>query len=196
MSAGDAAGEEANEKPSPGRRFELGSVAQASVPGMYAWFVTVAPAAWSRGAPLAVKLIALAGVAVLVASASSSAAPRWSRLASVASPARASSYGRSRRARSPEPARRTRGMTGMIAWALFAYASAAPTVPRLAPPSADELPRAIASAGDALFVAAGVVLAVHSGAQLADPVARAAVLVRIVCIGLGMPSSARRRRSR
>ena len=31
----------------------IGASAQAAIPGLYAWAITVAPAAWSRGAPLA-----------------------------------------------------------------------------------------------------------------------------------------------
>lgn len=45
---------------------EIGTSAQAAIPGLYAWAVTVAPAAWSRGAPLLAKLAACVGVLALV----------------------------------------------------------------------------------------------------------------------------------
>src|SRR5690349_13924289 len=45
----------------------LGSAAQAAVPGLYAWAVTVAPAAWPRSAPLAAKCAAVAGLLALAA---------------------------------------------------------------------------------------------------------------------------------
>ena len=45
---------------------ELGASAQAAIPGLYAWAITVAPAAWSRGAPLIAKIAAVIGVVALV----------------------------------------------------------------------------------------------------------------------------------
>src|SRR5947209_3536528 len=65
------------------RVFELGSVAQASVPGAYAWFVTVAPAAWTRGTPGLAKVFALVGLAFLIAPALLE--PRWPKAARSAS---------------------------------------------------------------------------------------------------------------
>src|SRR6185295_7038374 len=47
---------------------ELGASAQAAIPGLYAWAITVAPAAWSRGAPLFAKVAACMGVLALVTS--------------------------------------------------------------------------------------------------------------------------------
>src|SRR5450631_552279 len=44
----------------------FGAAAQASVPGVYAWGVTVAPAAWSRGASTLAKIAAIAAVLALV----------------------------------------------------------------------------------------------------------------------------------
>src|SRR5258705_6130368 len=44
----------------------IGASAQAAIPGLYAWAITVAPAAWSRGAPLVAKLAAGIGVIALV----------------------------------------------------------------------------------------------------------------------------------
>jgi hypothetical protein len=44
----------------------IGASAQAAIPGLYAWAITVAPAAWSRGAPFVAKGTALVGVIALV----------------------------------------------------------------------------------------------------------------------------------
>ncbi len=43
----------------------IGASAQAAIPGLYAWAITVAPAAWSRGAPLLAKAAAVVGVIAL-----------------------------------------------------------------------------------------------------------------------------------
>lgn len=200
MSEADAAAPEAQAGPSEpaepakARWFEFGSVAQSSVPGMYAWFVTVAPAAWARGAPLAVKPVALAGVALLVASALfERRAPRVSRLVSIWGFAGTSVFvwALAPAALAPSRLDATRGMTGMIAWALFAYASAAPAVARAPASAADESsalkPRDRLPRGDALFVGVGVVLAIAIqalGWRVPSP--ERAVLVRLVCVALGM----------
>ena len=47
------------------RLSELGASAQAAIPGLYAWSITVAPAAWSRGAPIFAKVAAIIGVIAL-----------------------------------------------------------------------------------------------------------------------------------
>lgn len=47
------------------RLSEIGASAQAAIPGLYAWAITVAPAAWSRGAPLAAKVAAVVGLVAL-----------------------------------------------------------------------------------------------------------------------------------
>lgn len=44
----------------------IGSSAQAAIPGLYAWLITVAPAAWSRGSPVVAKAASLLGVFALV----------------------------------------------------------------------------------------------------------------------------------
>ncbi len=45
---------------------QIGASAQAAIPGLYAWGITVAPAAWSRGAPLLAKVSAVVGFLALV----------------------------------------------------------------------------------------------------------------------------------
>jgi len=182
------------------RLFELGSVAQASVPGIYAWFVTVAPAAWSRGAVWSAKLVALVGLAFLIAPALLE--PRWpkgARIASVWGLATTSvlvwalcptalvmfaSFG-------SVHFDTARGITGMIGWGLFAYASAAPAVVRSAPPlrsTASSLkPRGRVPRGGSVFIGIGVVLATalqFIGWQTTSP--ERAVLVRLVCLALGL----------
>lgn len=120
---------------------DIGSVAQASVPGFYAWAVTVAPVAWSRGVGIGPKVFAVAGVVALVAA-----------MVIERSESAHSSNGRLGKARllsvwglvltsalawllSPTAALSSRvdglrGVGGMLGWGLFAYASAAPTFRR------------------------------------------------------------------
>jgi hypothetical protein len=45
---------------------DIGASAQAAIPGLYAWGITVAPAAWSRGAPLLAKAASVVGVLALM----------------------------------------------------------------------------------------------------------------------------------
>jgi len=47
------------------RLSEIGASAQAAIPGLYAWAITVVPAAWSRGAPLVAKAAAIVGLLAL-----------------------------------------------------------------------------------------------------------------------------------
>jgi hypothetical protein len=44
----------------------IGASAQAAIPGLYAWAITVAPAAWSRGAPWLAKVASIIGLLALV----------------------------------------------------------------------------------------------------------------------------------
>jgi hypothetical protein len=48
------------------RLSKLGASAQAAIPGLYAWAITVAPAAWSRGSPFLAKVAAIIGVIALM----------------------------------------------------------------------------------------------------------------------------------
>ena len=112
----------------------MGAAAQASVPGVYAWGVTVAPAAWSRGASLVSKVAAIAAVLALLGGSRRGAhgprVARGCRRCGVSS-SRARSPGRPLR---PPSLRfewtRPRAAAGMIGWALFAFASAAPALRR------------------------------------------------------------------
>lgn len=145
----------------------MGAAAQASVPGAYAWAVTVAPAAWSRGAPLVAKVAAIAALVALAAGvwgeriAGSkvrtlsmwgfvlSCALAWSAAPSALAPLRVDA---------------PRGVAGMIGWALFALAFAAPALQgrreeeRIIE-SPDLVPRKAVARGDALYLVAGGLLA-------------------------------------
>lgn len=135
------------------RMASLGASAQAAIPGLYAWAVTVMPAAWSRGAPVLAKTAAIVGVIALVT------APLVEGAASPAGAKREEPAGASWRPRAwtgPTWARAwsvwgfvlssamvwalapaalssarfdgVRGALGMVGWALFAFASAGPAL--------------------------------------------------------------------
>ena len=172
--SGSDADEHANAKPNAratpvlARIGAIGATAQASVPGLYAWGVTVAPAAWSRGAPLIAKGFAVAGLVALVAGISMER--RWgararyvavwglvvtSAVVWIAAPA----------ALGPLRLDAPRGVAGAVGWALFAFASAAPALRADAPPTArivdaDPLrPRAHLRRGDVIYIGAAIVCA-------------------------------------
>jgi hypothetical protein len=174
----------------------IGATAQASVPGLYAWGVTVAPAAWSRGAPLVAKLSALAGLVALVAG--SSLERRWgtraryiavwglvitSAVTWIAAPA----------ALGPLRLDAPRGVAGAIGWALFAFASAAPALRADAPPvartvDADALrPRTELRRGDVIYI--GTAIAFAAALQVLGwsvLVAERALLVRFSTLACGL----------
>jgi hypothetical protein len=173
----------------------LGAAAQASVPGVYAWGVTVAPAAWSRGAPLLAKVAALLAVLALLGGivgerfweGRARTASLWgfvlsSALAWSAAPA----------ALGPLRIDTPRGIAGMIGWALFAFASAAPALQgrreqqRLV--DGDELvPRKALARGDAAFVTGGALVA--AALQLIGwraATAERELLVRFVALAAGL----------
>jgi len=197
MHAGDADDEELS-PPVPVRTrprlFELGSVAQASVPGVYAWFVTVAPTAWSRGAPWSAKLFALVGLAHLIAPALLE--PRWPKGARIVSVWGLATTSVIVWALCPSALASTRfdtarGITGMIGWGLFAYASAAPAVMRSSPTAALDAvplkPRSRVPRGGSIFISIGAILATalqFIGWQTTSP--ERSVLVRLVCLALGL----------
>jgi len=132
----------------------IGSSAQAAIPGLYAWTITVAPAAWSRGAPLLAKFVAVLGVLALVTAPaiesgggkggaghaiaripvpSSLAAwtgPTWARVWSVWGFVLTSAvvWALAPSALSSARLDGVRGSLGMVGWALFAFASAGPAL--------------------------------------------------------------------
>lgn len=132
----------------------LGASAQAAIPGIYAWAITVAPAAWARGAPWPAKLAALVGVlalgtAPLVEGAvlrrerppgsAEPAATRlpfawsgatWARVWSVWGFVLSSAivWALSPAALSSARLDGVRGALGLVGWGLFAFASAGPAL--------------------------------------------------------------------
>ncbi len=132
----------------------LGASAQAAIPGIYAWAITVAPAAWARGAPWPAKLAALVGVAALAtaplvegAVTKSQAAAReegrapprallawtgatWARVWSVWGFVLSSAivWALSPAALSSARLDGVRGALGLVGWGLFAFASAGPAL--------------------------------------------------------------------
>lgn len=134
----------------------IGASAQAAIPGLYAWAITVAPAAWSRGAPLLAKAAAIMGVIALITApfveggggatsdivehnqqkrpffdrVSSWTGPMWARTWSVWGFVLSSAlvWALAPSALSSARLDGVRGAMGMIGWALFAFASAGPAL--------------------------------------------------------------------
>jgi hypothetical protein len=194
---------------------EIGASAQAAIPGLYAWAITVAPAAWSRGAPLIAKGAALLGVIALVTaplvegagapaaeappkrlmSPASWTGPMWARAWSVWGFVLSSSivWALAPAALSSARLDAVRGALGMVGWALFAFASAGPVlrpepglVGRIVA-STSLKPRSALPRGDGVYVGVGIVLAVAM--QLVGwgvSAPERAVLVRLVTVVCGI----------
>jgi hypothetical protein len=176
----------------------MGASAQASVPGLYAWGVTVAPAAWAHGGSWVAKVAALTALAFLVGGVAAEGilgerarvGALWgfvlgSALTWSAAPAALAVT----RVDAP------RGIAGMLGWGLFAFASAAPAVPvpaetdRVVVEPADLAPRRGLKRGDAAYVVVGAVLAgvlQVFGWQVAG--AERSLLVRFVALAAGLAS--------
>jgi hypothetical protein len=148
----------------------LGATAQAMVPCVYAWAVSVAPAAFVRGAPTASKGAAVLGVLLVgLAPLLEARAPSVARIVSIWGLVTTSlvvwvlAPGAWTKPASPDP---LRGVLGMLGWGLFALATASPALPR--PRSAGGAglslsrhlkPRADSGNVDAVILAAGLLLA-------------------------------------
>lgn len=211
------------------RLSELGASAQAAIPGLYAWSITVAPAAWSRGAPIFAKVAAVIGVIALVtaplvegaglrppAAAPAPAdggraslppspkgldalrawtGPTWARIWSVWGFVLSSAIVWTLAPGALSSARLdgVRGALGVVGWALFAFASAGPSL-RTDPDASKRIvagsslkPRSELPRGDGAYVAVGVVLALGMqgvGWGVASP--ERAVLVRLVTVVCGV----------
>jgi hypothetical protein len=158
--------------------------------------VTVAPAAWGKGGGGLAKVVSvLAVLALLAGLALERRFPRGARTATVWCFALASAlvWALTPSALSPVRLEATRGVAGMLGWALFAFASAAPTIPRDAAADARVVegaplrPRTRMPKGDTLFMAIGAAVACMLqviGWQAAGP--ERAVLVRLVCLASGL----------
>ena len=174
---------------------ELGTAAQASIPGLYAWAVTVAPAAFGKAGNAFAKVLAVLAVVALCAGlALERRHPRAARASSVwgFSIASALVWAVAPASLTPIHLEVTRGLAGMLGWALFAFACAAPAIPREA--SNDRIlegaplrPRARMPKGDTLVMVLGALLACSLqaiGWQAVGP--ERAVLVRLVCLACGL----------
>lgn len=190
------------------RAASIGTSAQAAIPGVYAWSVTVAPAAWSFGAPLVAKLIAMVGVVALASAPLLEGGTRWlpAALASRRGPGLARAWSVwglvlssvlvwliVPSALSPARLDGLRGGLGMVGWALFAFASAGPVL-RSNPAERSRViastslkPRSELPRGDGASVIVGVLMALALqgiGWDVSTP--ERAVLVRLVTILCGM----------
>src|SRR5882672_6171857 len=102
-----------------GRLSATGAAAQANVPGAYAWAVTVAPAAWSRGAPALAKVAAVAALLALFGGMAGERA--WGARARFASLwgfvlASALAWSSAPAALAPLRVDSLRGLAGMLGW--------------------------------------------------------------------------------
>ncbi len=181
------------------RVVDLGGAAQACIPGLYAWGVTVAPVAWAHGASALAKVTALLGLASLGAALviehrRPEYAPRARAVAvwGLAIPS-ALTWAVEPAAMSLLKIEAARGFAGMLGWGLFAFACAAPPVRRDAgsesrivegPPLR---PRTRLARGDVWIVSVGAVIAglLQLVGWRSGPAERA-VLVRLVAIACGL----------
>jgi hypothetical protein len=173
----------------------MSAAAQASVPAVYAWGVTVAPAAWSRGASALAKVAAIAALAAIALGVFGER--RWG--ARVRVPALwgfvlacGVAWSAAPGALGPLRVDTPRGIAGMLGWALFAFASAAPALEARSDDERLDLeaalpPRKTLSRGDAYYVAGGALIAAllqTVGWRIAT--AERAVLVRVVSLAAGI----------
>jgi hypothetical protein len=179
-----------------------GAAAQTMVPGVYAWGVTVAPAAWGRGSSVLAQGVALG--ALLALGCGVLGERRWGARARIASLwgfviASAVVWSIAPSGLAPAHVDGARGLTGMLGWALFAFASAAPALRAHAPEGAPgplaapvaRLPVGVLAgreAGrDGAYVAAGACAAAvlqTVGWRVAG--AERALLVRFVALAAGL----------
>jgi len=187
------------------RVLELGPTAQPTVAGLYAWAVTVAPVGFGahpRGAGgTAAALFAVLALLALASGAASdvvlrrrgktASLERW-RTLSLFSFAAASlvTWICDTDALAPVRLSAARGVAGMLGWALFAFAFAAPVVEPVESPArvtAGARARGQVERGDALFVA--ITAALVAGLQLLGWSVQSperAILVRVTTVGAGI----------
>jgi hypothetical protein len=173
----------------------MGSAAQATVPGAYAWAATVAPVAWSRGGGTVAKV---ASVVALAALGSGWAGERkWGERARFASLwgfvlACAVTWSAAPTLLSTLRVGVPRGLAGMLGWGLFALALAAPSLDEGRRPAtvieAEPLAmRRRLAPGDSAYVFGAAAIAFSM--QLIGwriPVAERALLVRFVSLAAGL----------
>ena len=177
------------------RRIALGAAAQASLAGAYAWAVAVAPLAWAPAASAAtVAGATLAFLALILGVVGERWKKPWTRPVSLWGVVLASAFTWSTFPIGLGIARidPIRGVTGMLAWALYALAYAGPAMEPIAdaPAVGSEAPlleRRKLPVRDLAYVVAGSLAAVAlqlPGWSLADP--GRALLTRLLGVASGL----------
>ncbi len=174
------------------RLASMNAVSQGGYAGLYAWAVTVAPAAWSRGAPGTARV---AGMMALLALGAGFASPCFGERAQRIGLwgfvlASAAVWLAMPSALDVLRVDAARGLAGMLGWAVFALTSGAParrpvedvaTRPRSFPP------RQALAGGDRLYLAAGALGgAAIQGIGWTMPAVERALLVRCVVLTAGL----------
>ena len=173
----------------------VGAAAQASVPGVYAWGVTVAPGAWARGASGLAKAGAVAALLMLAVGVVGE--PRWVGRARAVSlwgfvVACAVSWCAAPAGLSPLRMDASRGLAGVLGWAIFAFVSAAPALraPDGDERNADAPPNVAAqrsTRSDVIYVTVGALLAgVLQGAGWRIAGVERALLGRFIALAVGL----------
>ena len=170
---------------------ELGPAAQQAVAGLYAWAVTVAPAAYGRQGGAQNWPATLAASLALVVLAYGTATARRTFSLFVFCAACVVTWMSNPDALSPVHLGMPRAVAGMVGWALYAYAWAAPVVePAEGPPARIEAgpsARGGVAKGDAFYVLGAAVLAL--GLQLFGwdvEVPERAMFVRAMTLAAGV----------
>jgi hypothetical protein len=148
------------------RMATLGAGSQSLVAGTYAWASTVAPVAWSRGGGALSRTAAV--VALLALGAGWPARKRWGDRARIVASwsfvlCCALAWGTAPEALNGARVDTLAGLTGSLAWGLFALASAAPALEALAGQGSEDdplPPRRRLPGREGRVVLAGAVLAV------------------------------------
>ncbi len=173
--------------------FQLGSTAQAAVPGLYAWFVTVVPCAWSRGDHLPGKVASILALAALaVAIYLEPQRPKVARAVSVWGLTGGSIlvWMFSSVQLAPQHFATARALSGMLGWGLFAYASAAPALGTRTGGVVEAgllKPRSTVLRGDAWYLGGGIIAALvlqTIGWRVLSP--ERALLIRIATLAAGI----------
>jgi hypothetical protein len=173
----------------------MGAGAQASVPGVYAWGVTVAPVAWARGASTPAKVAAVTALLALGVGVMSER--HWSGRARAAGfwgfvVAATAAWSLAPPGLGAPRIDALHGLAGVFGWGLFAYAAAAPALPS-APDGGLALvdaPTTVArqmSRGDTLYIVGGAfVAAVQQGIGWRVANGERSLLVRFVALAAGL----------
>jgi hypothetical protein len=177
------------------KRVALSAAAQASLAGAYAWAVAVAPLAWAPGSSSATKFGAAAALlALLLGVAGVRWTKPWIRPVSLWGVVLASAFTWSTFPLGLGLARvdPVRGVSGMLAWALYALAYASPAIEPLSAASraASHAPlaeRRKLPTGDRAYVLGGTLVAIAlqlPGWSLSDP--GQALLTRLLGVASGL----------